>query len=77
MLFRSLDTKAFAACTASSKYDADIQAEFLEGTKIGVEGTPTFVMGKTNADSVEGPMIVGALPYATFDSKLKELLGKQ
>jgi protein-disulfide isomerase len=71
-----LDTKAFAACTASSKYDADIQAEILEGEKIGVGGTPTFVVGKSSAESVEGPMIVGALPYATFDSKLKELLGK-
>jgi protein-disulfide isomerase len=71
-----LDQKAFAACTASTKYDAEIQAETLEGAKIGVGGTPTFVLGKTTPASVEGPMIVGALPYATFDAKLKELLTK-
>ena len=69
-----LDTKAFAACTASSKYDAAIQAETLEGTKLGVGGTPTFVLGKTTAAAVEGPMVVGALPYVQFDAKLKSLL---
>jgi protein-disulfide isomerase len=70
-----LDTKAFAACTASNKYDADIQAETQEGLRIGVEGTPTFVVGKTAPNSLEGPMIVGALPYAVFDAKLKALDG--
>jgi len=71
-----LNTKAFAECTASTKYDAEIQAETQEGAKIGVGGTPTFVLGKTTPNAVDGPMIVGALPYATFDAKLKELSGK-
>ena len=71
-----LDLKTFASCTASGKYDADIQSEEVEGFRLGVEGTPTFLLGKTQPDSVEGPMIVGALPYALFDAKLKELSGK-
>ena len=70
-----LDTKAFAACTASTRYDAEIQAETLEGLRIGVEGTPTFVLGKTAPNSLEGPMIVGALPYGAFDAKLRVLNG--
>lgn len=69
-----LDAKAFAACAASTKYDAAIEAETQEGTKIGVEGTPTFVVGRSAPGSVEGPMIVGAMPYAQFDAKLKSLL---
>jgi protein-disulfide isomerase len=69
-----LDPKAFATCAASPKYDAEIQAETPEGMKLGVGGTPTFIMGRTTATAVEGPMVVGALPYALFDSKLKELL---
>jgi protein-disulfide isomerase len=72
----NLDTKAFAACTASTKFDAEIQADMQEGTRIGVGGTPTFVIGRTNATSLEGPMIVGAMPYAQIDAKLKELLPK-
>src|SRR3954453_5355466 len=70
-----LDSKAFATCTASAKFDAEIQADQQEGAKIGVGGTPTFVLGKTTATTLEGPMIVGAMPYAQFDAKLKELLG--
>ena len=69
-----LDTKAFAACTASTKFDGEIQADVLEGSNIGVSGTPSFVIGKTAATTLEGPMIVGAMPYAQFDAKLKELL---
>ena len=71
-----LDMKAFAACTASTKFDADIQADLVEGARIGIGGTPTFVVGKTNASTLEGPMIVGAMPYVQFDAKLKELLAK-
>jgi protein-disulfide isomerase len=69
-----LEPNAFAACAASTKYDAEIQAEMQEGAKLGVAGTPTFVLGRTTATAVEGPMVVGALPYAQFDAKLKELL---
>jgi protein-disulfide isomerase len=70
-----LDTKAFASCIASTKFDAAIQADMLEGATIGIEGTPTFVVGRTAAASLEGPMIVGALPYPQFDARLKTLLG--
>lgn len=69
-----LDARAFAACTVSPKYDAEIRAETAEGAKLGVGGTPTFIMGRTTATAVEGPMVVGALPYAQFDAKLKALL---
>ena len=69
-----LDSRAFTTCIASSKYDAEVQAEIAEGMKLGVGGTPTFVLGLTTGTAVEGPMLVGALPYPQFDAKLKELL---
>jgi protein-disulfide isomerase len=68
-----LDSKKFAQCTASGKFDAEIQAQALEGIRIGVSGTPTFVIGKTEPNSVQGSMVVGAFPYVVFDAKLKEL----
>jgi protein-disulfide isomerase len=68
-----LDTKVFATCAASNMHDAEIQAEMEEGTRLGVGGTPTFVIGRTTPTGVEGPILVGALPYAQFDAKLKEL----
>jgi protein-disulfide isomerase len=69
-----LDTTAFSACAATTKYDAEIQAEMREGAKLGIDGTPTFVIGRTTPTGIQGPMIVGALPYAQFDQKLRELL---
>jgi protein-disulfide isomerase len=69
-----LDSSAFAACTATTKYDAAIQAELQEGARLGIDGTPTFVIGRTTPSGIEGPMIVGALPYSQFDARLKELL---
>jgi len=71
-----LDMGAFTPCAASSKYDAEIQSEMAEGTRIGVTGTPTFVIGRSAADGINGPMVVGALPYQLFDAKLKDLLDK-
>jgi protein-disulfide isomerase len=69
-----LDLKAFAACTSSNKFDAEIQAEQVEGAKIGVGGTPTFIIGRSAGTTVEGPMIAGAMPYSVFDAKLKDLI---
>ena len=69
-----LDTAAFAACATSTKYDAEIQADLAEGSRLPVTGTPTFLMGRTRPDRLEGPVVVGALPYAEFDAKLKDLL---
>lgn len=69
-----LDQKPFATCAGSGKYDADIQAEIQEGARLGIGGTPTFVVGRTSPTEVQGPMLIGALPYVQFDAKLKELL---
>lgn len=69
-----LDTQVFTACSASTKFDAAIQADMVEAVNVGVTGTPTFVVGRTTASGIEGPVLVGALPYAKFDAKLTELL---
>jgi len=69
-----LDPKTFTSCAASSKYDVDIRADFREGMQLGVTGTPTFVIGVSTPSAVEGPVLVGAMPYAEFDARLKDLL---
>jgi protein-disulfide isomerase len=69
-----LEPKAFAACAVSTKFDGEIAADMQEAAALGVGGTPTFVIGRTTPTAVEGPILVGALPYAQFDAKLKALL---
>ncbi len=50
-----------------------MQTDVLEAMKIGANGTPTFVLGKSTADGVDGELMIGALPYGMFDDKLKAL----
>jgi hypothetical protein len=41
--------------------------------KIGADGTPSFVVGKSTPDGVDGELIVGAQPYTVFQEKFKSL----
>jgi protein-disulfide isomerase len=70
-----MNVNTFKTCTAdSSKFQADIQKDLSEGSAAGIQGTPSFVIGKTSANGLDGVRFVGAQPYAQFDAKLKELL---
>jgi protein-disulfide isomerase len=50
-----------------------VQNDVLEAMKIGANGTPTFVIGKSVGEGVDGELVVGALPFQMFDLKLKDL----
>ena len=41
--------------------------------RIGANGTPTFIVGKSAGNGVAGELVVGAMPFQMFDLKLKEL----
>ena len=71
-----LDVDKLNACITSGKYRAEVDQNMAEGRAAGVSGTPSFVVGRTDKDAVDGVRIVGAQPYAAFDSRLKELLAK-
>lgn len=68
-----LNVDTFRACVQSEKYKAAIQKDIQEALKVGANGTPSFVVGKTTPDSIEGELVIGAMPYQTFDEKLKAL----
>lgn len=70
----SLDSKKFKSCVSSSKYDKQIAADMAAAQRIGITGTPSFVLGKTTKDKVTGLKIVGARPYAVFDAHIKSQL---
>ncbi len=72
-----LDMKKFDACASSDFYKADIDKQVAEGNAAGVTGTPSFVIGRVQNGQIDGVRIVGAMPYASFDAKLKELLAAQ
>ena len=68
-----MDVNAFRACVESEKYKNAVQTDVMEAMKIGASGTPTFVIGKSTPDGVDGELMVGAQPYPLFEQKLKEL----
>ena len=67
-----MDMKTFRACVDSEKYKNAIQTDVLEAMKVGANGTPTFVIGRSTADGVEGEVMEGAMPFPMFEQKLKE-----
>ena len=71
-----LDMDKFGACVESDKYRAEVDRQLAGGQAIGVSATPSFVLGRSDADKVDGIRLVGAMPYSVFDGKIKELLAK-
>jgi protein-disulfide isomerase len=69
-----LDMAAFTRCLDQNKYDAAVQRDAADAARIGITGTPSFVLGPTVRDGpFVGTMIVGAQPYAVFDEKIRAL----
>jgi protein-disulfide isomerase len=67
-----LNVDKFNACLSSGKYASKIEASIQSGVKAGVTGTPTtFIIGK---DSFEP--VVGAIPAADLEAKIKSALSK-
>ncbi len=68
-----MDVNAFRTCVTSEKYKDAVQSDVMEAMRIGANGTPTFVLGKSTPEGVDGELVVGAMPFVVFDGKLKEL----
>ncbi|NTV31442.1 thioredoxin domain-containing protein [candidate division WWE3 bacterium] len=62
-----LDVSKFENCRQSGKYRSEIEKDITDATNAGVTGTPTFFVGKsTENGTIEGEIIVGAVPYASL-----------
>ena len=70
-----LDGAAFASCLANpSRALSEIQSDVADGKSVGVFATPSFLLGRTLANGLEGPLMSGAPTYQVLDRKLKQLL---
>ena len=70
----NLDMTACGACLNDKKYTAAIQKDVADANTLGISGTPSFVVGKTAKDEINGARIVGAVPYSVFDTAIKNQL---
>ncbi len=69
-----LDTTRFVACLGAEKYAPEIRKDMADAGAAGISGTPTFVLGRSTKAGMTGVVVVGALPYPEFDTRLRSLL---
>jgi predicted DsbA family dithiol-disulfide isomerase len=71
-----LDSDQFQLCISSEKYRKAVEADSAQANQIGAEATPTFLIGTSTPNGVEGQLMMGALPFDAFDRRLGELKPK-
>jgi protein-disulfide isomerase len=71
-----MDGVKFSRCLESEKYVSQVRRELQEGQQIGVEGTPTFLIGKTGDPKkfVPTESLIGAQPFAAFKQIIDALI---
>jgi protein-disulfide isomerase len=69
-----LDVPRFGQCVTSHKYEAAIARNAAQASAIGVNGTPTFVIGRASRGQLDGLRMAGAVPYNDFAAYLDRLL---
>jgi protein-disulfide isomerase len=71
-----LDFEQFKSCVESGKYLERIKKSVAEANGQGITGTPSFIVAKTKGDVADGVVLIGAQPYAEFESQLREQSAK-
>ena len=73
-----LDVAVFDDCLESEKHAPGVRADMAEAKKAGASGTPSFVLGVTDADDpskLRGlTFIRGAQPFASFKAQIDQAL---
>jgi len=64
-----LNASKFNNCLDSGKYKTEVDKDFADGTAAGVTGTPSIF--------INGRLIVGAQPFASFKAIIEEELNKK
>jgi protein-disulfide isomerase len=68
----ALDLASFQACADADKYKAEIQKGIADAGTVGISGTPSFVIGKTATDAIDGDRVVGAVPESVFETEIQK-----
>lgn len=67
-----MDAAAFAACLASDAADT-VQADSATASRLGVQGTPTFFIGRVENGRLRATSrLVGAAAFASFEKAVSE-----
>ena len=72
-----LDVSSFQSCLDSGRHAARVERDVAEGSKAGVNGTPSFFLARTSPNEGEVRIlraIVGAQPFSAFKDAIDGLL---
>jgi protein-disulfide isomerase len=69
-----LEMAPFQECLDSGRHRAQVEADEAEASAQGITGTPTFIIGRTTGDAIEGVKLRGAQPVALFREQIDALL---
>ena len=71
-----LDAGRFAACRRERgpAYEQEVRADASLAASAGINGTPTFLVGRTAPGVFSGEKLSGARPYAEFEARVAALL---
>ena len=70
----SLDVDSFMNCLNSDRHLAEIDQDAKDAGSVRLNGTPSFIIGKTADKEVSGEVVVGARPLKVFDSAITKAL---
>jgi protein-disulfide isomerase len=72
------DSAAFLACLNQGKYKDRVYTDLKEGGQMGIQGTPTFIVGifDPKADTITGDMFSGAVGEDVFAEKIEKFLAR-
>lgn len=63
----ALDTNKILSCVSNNETKNVVDTHLNDGTAAGIAGTPGFIIGKINGNTVEGLRVKGAFPFSTFE----------
>jgi protein-disulfide isomerase len=68
-----IDMQKFNSCLDTQKYLSFVQKDFAFANSLGLQGTPTFVIEKSDGSSSQ--TLPGAYPFPSFKSIIDKIIG--
>lgn len=69
-----LEMDKFSICMSSNRHLNAINKDVADAGKAGLTGTPSFVIGKTTSDVINGPVVRGAMPLSVLEQHINKNL---
>ena len=70
----AIEMDEFHSCISSEHHKSEIQKDADDAASVQISGTPSFVLARSAKDKLDGVKIVGALPYAQFQTAIDQML---